>query len=77
MSLCLLSHRSLLKGDDEPNTLPYANASVCSMGADVRQKVSTPAMTDLFPDLLDLFEQSVNAGEQRKIRIAMVGIGLR
>ena len=38
MPLCLLSHRSLLKGDDEPKTLPYAIASVGPMSADVRQQ---------------------------------------
>ena len=37
MPFCLLSHRSLLIGDDEPKTLPYANASICSMGADAGQ----------------------------------------
>jgi len=32
-----LSHRSLLKGDDEPKPLPYAKASISPMGPDVGQ----------------------------------------
>ena len=56
MSLCLLSHRSLLKGDDEPKTLPYAIASVCPIGADVRQtstKSNSPKAGDIRVELRD------------------------
>jgi hypothetical protein len=37
LALRFLSHRSLLNGGDEPETLPYANPSSCSMGADAGQ----------------------------------------
>ena len=37
-----LSHRSLLNGDDEPRTLPYANPSSCSMGADAGHTLMNP-----------------------------------
>jgi hypothetical protein len=59
MSLCLLSHRSLLKGDDEPKTLPYAIASVCSMGADVRHQCS-PAIPALRHESLEHFAFVIN-----------------
>jgi hypothetical protein len=32
-----VSHRSLLNGDDEPKTLPYAITLISSIGADAGQ----------------------------------------
>jgi len=34
----LLSHRSLLNGDDGPKNLPYANPLICSISADAGHK---------------------------------------
>jgi hypothetical protein len=34
MTFCSVSHRSLLNGDDEPKTLPYAITLNCPTGAD-------------------------------------------
>ena len=38
MAFGLLPHHSLLNGDDEPKTLPYANLSFCPMSADAGQR---------------------------------------